>query len=437
MTQSRPTYRFADHAVTSTSNEFGNYILKKGAGEIRKPSWNRTLTTIRIIPSWDFDNQRWSPFRISQEVNQFGDWIRRYTAVRGFGERGITMLLNDPMVNRQYNVKSNPCVILRDAILNSITARQCEPDWPALLNGGAGKRAALSKHAEVYLVRAVIFKINNKDMATPERSPLGLANGDPCYFMELPITAGEKLVTMLEERNETSDSDVDPDNYNSYYKYGDIVSLEHGAYVTIFQEGADLQQGNANVVQAQPRQLTVSTGPRGNYANKKESFSTYDVAIDKTWNGYGAPLNTPDFERILKAKQKSWEQSLQFFSHQEQAFLIQDGFPASAILYAWRDHPEWIKEETRSRAVGRVSVVTDVRPQQPQESPMAPAKATTYAANAAEVGGWGAKQADDVKDDVVPSVLPAAATVTTTKPADKAEAAKVALDAARKRAKSN
>ncbi len=434
MTQSKPAYRFADHATTSTSNEFGNYILKKGAGEIRKPSWNRTLTTIRIIPSWDFDSQSWSPFRVSPETNHFGDWIRRYTAVRGFGERGISMLLNDPITNPHYDINSNPCVILRKAIHNSISARQCEPDWPALLNGGPGKRAPLSKHAEVYLVRAVIFKINNKDMATAERSPLGLSSGDPCYFMELPITAGEKLVSMLEERN--PDFTGEPEDYNNAYKYGDIVSLEHGAYVTIFQEGADLQQNTA-AAPTQPRTLAVNTGPRGNYANKKDSFSGYDIAIEKTWNGYGAPLNTPDFERILKAKQKSWENSLQFFTHQEQAHLVQDGFPASAILYAWRDHPEWIKEETRSRAVGRVSAT--VQPQVAQHTTTyAPAKATSYAPADTKVGGWGDKQAvdEEKKDSVVPAAIETAAEpVVTTTTTNKAEAAKAALEAARQRVK--
>jgi hypothetical protein len=84
--------------------------------------------------------------------------------------------------------------------------------------------------------------------------------------------------------------------------------------------------------------------------------------IEKTWKGISPVLSTPDLERLIKSKQRPWEDCIQFFSHQEQAFLVQDGFPPSAIMYAWRDHPDWIKDETRAKAVGRTSAM--MNPQQ-------------------------------------------------------------------------
>jgi hypothetical protein len=367
MTTARPAYRFAENAATSNANEYGNYILKRGAGEVRKPTWNRTETVVRFLPQFNFEAGIWEPFRRSPAPMDFGDWIRSYVAVRGFGESGITMLLYDPVANPAYDLQSNPCIILYRAINNAIDAKQCEPDWPALLRGGNNKRATLGRHGQIYIARCGIFRIKSKDMATGDRSPLGLATSDPAYFLELPKTAGEKLISLLEERNE--DFQGDPEDWDNAYKCGDIVSLDKGAYVHIFEEGADPRANSGYQQGSAPRQLTVGTGGRGNYGGGGgggTNFKGYDLFVDKTWNGFAAQLNSPELEQLIKNKQRPWEDCLQFFNHQEQAFLVQDGFPAGAIMYAWRDHPEWIKPETRSKAVNKVSVAMDTRVQTPQ-----------------------------------------------------------------------
>lgn len=449
----RPAYRFAENASSNNSNNYGNFILRRGAGEIRKPTWSRTETVIRILPCWNFSENRWEPMRYSQEPLSFSDWIRCYSAVRGFGESGITMLLNDPVMNPAYDLQSNPCVLLYRAISQSIDARQCEPSWPALLKGGPNRRAPLSRNQPIYLVRCGIFRIKSKDMATEDRSPLGLANTDPCYFMELPKTAGEKLIAMLEERNE----EVQSDDLNAIFKYGDIVSLDQGAYVHFFEEGADPRQDQAYNANSAPKQLTVGSGGRGNYASGggASQFKGFDLYIEKTWKGYSASLNTPDVERLIKSKQKPWEDSLQFYSHQEQAFLVQDGFPASAILYAWKDHPEWIKDETRSKAVGRVSA--EVNPVRQTMMPavtsastggyapstatkVTPASVDSITSNS-KVGGWGNKSnsdetVDSNKDNVVPSGLSENSTSVKTEVSDdrsREARALAALEAARAR----
>ncbi len=363
-TPARSGYRFADNATGNQSNEYGNHILKRGAGEIRKPSWNRTETVVRFLPQWNFEANEWEPFRRSPAPLDFGDWIRRYDAVRGFGESGITMLLYDPIANPAYDPQSNPCNILYRAINAAIDNKTCEPDWPALLKGGQGRKAALSRSGPIYVTRCGIFRIKSKDMATQERSPLGLATSDPAFFLELPKTAGEKLISLLETPAEDAAGNPysgDPDSPEAW-KYGDIVSLDQGAYVHIYEEGSDPRAAQAAAqAGSTPRQLTVGTGGRGNYGgggNKGGSgFTGFDLHVASTWNGYGAALNTPELEKLIKSKQKPWEECLQFYSHQEQAFLAQDGFPPNAILYAWRDHPEWIKDETRSKAVNRTSVL--------------------------------------------------------------------------------
>lgn len=420
----RPAYRFSDNAVGSTSNDFGNYILKRGMGEIRKPSWQRTETVVRFLPQWNFEANEWEPFRRSPAPMDYGDWIRRYDAVKRFGDPGVTMLLYDPISNPAYDVQNNPCILLYKAINQSITNRQCEADWPALLKGAPGQAAPLSRHGPIYVARCAIFRIKSKDMATAERAPLGMATSDSGYFMEIPKTAGEKLISMLEERSETPADD--PYDYETAYKYGDIVSLDKGAYVHIFEEGADPKSNTEYAPGGAPRQLAINTGGRGNYGNPTQAggFKGYDMRIEKTFNGFSPTLNSPEIEQLIKGKQRSWDDCLQFFSNQEQAFLVQDGFPANAILYAWRDHPEWIKDETRSKAVNKVSAMVDARggydgrtgqggygatPAKVAETQRTQVSATTKTSDPnIKVGGWGDKAAEDAvpKDSVVPGALP-------------------------------
>lgn len=405
-TITRTPYRFSQNGV-GDSNDFGNHILKRGAGSIRRPSWNRTETVVRFLPQWNFDANGWEPFRCSPAPMDFGDWIRKYEAVRGFGSNGITMLLYDPIATPAYDVQTNPLVILYRAIDSAIKNRQCEPDWPALFLGAPGKRAQLSRHAPIYIARCGIFRINNKDMATSERSPLGLSTGDPAFFLELSRTAGEKLIAYLEEKKD--DWQGDPDDLDSY-KFGDIISLDKGAFVHFFQEGADPRTMQA-VQSSAPRQLVVNTGMRSS-SSGSSNFQSYDLFITTEFNGFSAALNSPDLERLIKSKQRSWEDCLQFYSHVEQAHLIQDGFPASAILYAWRDHPEWIKDETRGKAVNRVTAGMDVRSRdsvQPQPQAQKPVPVYKPAlTQGSGIGAWGNQASSDedspVKDNVVPDL---------------------------------
>jgi hypothetical protein len=423
MTATRPTYRFSENAVSSTSNEFGNYILKRGAGEIRKPSWQRTETVVRFLPQWNFDGNEWEPYRRSPAPMDFGDWIRRYDAVRGFGENGVTFLLYDPIANPSYDLQTNPCIILHRAINQAIDNRQCEPDWPALLKGGPGRKAVLSKHSPIYLARAAIFRIKSKDMATGERAPLGLSNNDPGFFLEIPKSAGEKLIAMLEEKSEKAGIDVD--DVDNYYKYGDIISLDKGAYVHIFEEGADPKNTYNATADNSPKQLAFSTGGKGNYGGGGGmQFKGYDMRIEKTWNGFSANLNTSDMERLIKGKQKPWEDCLQFFTHQEQAFLVQDGFPAKAILYAWRDHPEWIKDETRAKAVGRVSTAVEDKPAKP--AVVVPPTETTPSV-------WKPTPVDNVVPQTGLGDTPLVDTNIAQTNVDRKEKARQALDEARRR----
>lgn len=75
----------------------------------------------------------------------------------------------------------------------------------------------------------------------------------------------------------------------------------------------------------------------------------YGVFITKTLDGGESdiPASLTGFEDLIRSKWRNWEDILEFKTDEEQAHLIAPLFPASAILYAWRDHPSWIPDSVR------------------------------------------------------------------------------------------
>lgn len=401
-------YRMSQQGISSRDTNFNNKVIKDGMGKIRRPSWckeNETNETVfRILPHLGQDGN-WEPFRYSNSLRDYGDWIRRYDAVRSFGANGHTWLLYDPVRQPGYSLDANPAVILYRSIDRAVAAGQDQQGWAALLRGSAGRGAPLSKPTEIYVVRAAIFKINNKDIVVGERSPLGLNDQDLPYFMELPQSAGQALLSKLELRNEQYEGtpESDPDFFHNSYLYGDIVDLSKGAFVRIFREGCDPEAAVAQAQTAGTRQVVVGGG-RGIYQNQqqKKAENRFDCDLTPTWNGWTAVLADEQgaTDALLRKNARPWEDVLNFPTHEQQAAWINDSFPASAILYAFRDHPEWISEGTRAKAVDRtysVPTTPAVVPGLQRASAAAPVQRTNSDAGAAPAQ----------KTNTVPGVAPA------------------------------
>ena len=112
-TQNRGRYSFRDHGQSSRGGLTGVYILKENAGcMIYRPSWNRTPTISRVFPGRNPENPaELDPFRLSNELRDYGDWIRRYDAIVGLGTPGSTFIIRDPRED-DIDVQQNPCWML-------------------------------------------------------------------------------------------------------------------------------------------------------------------------------------------------------------------------------------------------------------------------------------------------------------------------------------
>jgi len=462
VSNARARYSMKDHGQGTTEN-YGNMILRPGIGNIRRPSWDKTETVLRILPCLSHDRSNWEPYRYSLAARDFGDWIRVYPAVRSFGENGgVTFLLADTALDPNYDVHRNPCVILRDAVQKAIKNKQERPGWASLIQGSSNRAAPLGRHSDVYICRAAIFRLKDEDKATAEKAPLGLGNNDLPMFLEMSDSAGRALIDLLEVRNDNyqvpTDGDID---FDQAYECGDVVSLDKGGFVHFYQDGYDPRQKQAQQ-QASSGPRTIAVGSNRGGSRQNEPAKRFCCFVDKVWNNYSANLDDPALEDMIRRKDRPWEDCLSFMDHATQARVLQerDTFPADLFLYAWQDHKEWIIQRTKDRAVSSTTVsmdpANDERPSNPlptrNRNPVNPPAARPQQQSASKAGGWGnsswdeattendgatdskAKKVDESApkvDDVQPQAVSAPAESNV----DEATSALKAMEEARRRAK--
>jgi hypothetical protein len=351
----RTGYSFASHGAASSSGSssgsFGKHVLKRIPGvDLWSPSWG-TETIIRMFPTKSRDNpSEFEPYRYSNSYCDFGDWIRTYDAVRNFGNPGVTMLLHNGLSNSYDAQIMNPCWVLYRAINNALSQGQGLGDWVPLTKGAQGKGAPLSKPSKLYLVQAAIFRHKDQDTFGAGRPPLGAnPDGGPTIVMALPATAGENLIRLLEEKDE--DWQGDPDSYDQF-KYGDPVGVDAGQFVHIYELGKDprsrynsgrQQVSASSIYSASPSAAGSSSGNRGMDPKGYGVFLT--STLDGGPNDLSASLE--GYESMVRSKVRNWDDILEFKTDEEQAHLVAPLFPASAILYAWRDHRSWIPDSVQ------------------------------------------------------------------------------------------
>ncbi len=346
----RPSRRYSlkEHGNTSNENNMGNHVLKRSSMvEYWRPSWDHTKTCIRIFPGLNPDNHdEFDVFRLSDDNLDFGDFIRTYPAVRNFGDPGITMLLNDPASEEIFDPASNPCWILYRAIENACKNGTGQIEWFKMREFANGRGRILSKPTQLGLVQCALFCHKSKDYFTDKSPPRGGAKEDKTVVFELSSSTMRALFDLLEQKNE--DWKGDTEDWMSQYKYGDIVSLDKGGYVWFYEGGTDF--GDAK--KATPK--SAFGGSRGK-EDGGDKFKGYECRITPDFKGVPAEIG-PDQEDMVRGKVKAWDDILQFYTNEEQAHLLNGAFPASAILYAFRDHPEWIDSQTKRSAVGTKTV---------------------------------------------------------------------------------
>lgn len=372
---SRPQrYSFANQgaaASASTGAQAGKHVLRRVPGvDFWSPSWGEE-TIIRAFPAINPQKPtEFDPYRLSQGYCDFGDWIRVYEAVRNFGNPGVTMLLHDSL-NPSYDAQlMNPCWVLHRAINMALSQGQGLGEWVPLTKGSAGKGAVLSKPSKLYLVQCAIFRHKSKDTFGPGKSPLGTDLAGPTIVMGLPPTAGEALISQLEERDEGWQGDP---NDVKQYKYGDPVSINAGRFIHIYELGKDPRSRfNQTKQQSTPASIYTASAQARTGSGPGMEAKGYGVFITETLDGGPNDISASmdGMEDLVRAKWRPWDNILEFKTDEEQAHLIAPLFPPSAILYAWREHPSWIPDSVREAGEYEARrPVSATSPYQPNSNP--------------------------------------------------------------------
>lgn len=350
------SFAFSRRTYDTPDVRTGIHVLKHLPGlSYVRPSWNASETVIRIFPGLDpNDPSKFEEGRVSEELGRYGNWQCCYEAVRRFGEPGITMLLHDG-TNPHYNAYSqNPCWLLYRAIKDACEKGQGRPEWFPLLNGSNSRGATLQRPTEIVLVQCAVMRHDSKDQYSDELLPFGCNPADPTVVFELTKSVASELFNQIDLRL-TDDWKGDSGNN---YKYGDPVAINDGVFIHIYERGTDpnpkLHQGAAKPVNPTGWAPRSNTGKGG---KGKQATYGYDVHLTKTLDGgdNDIPASLTGNEEMVKSKVRPWGDILEFPTDEQQAHLINPLFPASAIVYAFRDRKSWITDETKKAAVSSVS----------------------------------------------------------------------------------
>ena len=361
----RGRYRMADHGQQFKSGGLpGMHILKDGCGaSIWKPTWNKTRTVFRPFPGLNPDNlAEFDAFRMSDDPRDFGEWIRKYTAVTiGVGQQAVTFILYDPRDGDLEQRQSNPAWMLRNSIYKAVKNGQCPAEWNPLVFGGTGRPAPLKQPSDVYLIQGVLMEHKSEE----KKPPRGFAPDEDTVIMMLPQSAGNSILDdWLERRVKNADGSIS-------FEFPDIVSLTDGAYIGIGEE-------NTTWPDSAPASIASVSG--GN-----STFSSYECRILPTYNGLPASLEEP----AVRAKVKDWDAIIRIPTLEEQLTMIcESGIPPAAILYGLGDRyrdllPEHIVNSGNAQPAAQPAAVPVQPAVQPAAIPQPPVQAAPLANDAA------------------------------------------------------
>lgn len=349
-------YSFAQYGQSEQNQKHGNYLLKAGGADLWSPAYEAGVTTIRVLPVKHPDTPtQFDPYRFPStdpdEALCFGDWIRRYPAVRKMGEPAVTFIQYDPEDPEIEDVQMTPAWMLYRAIDSAVQRGTDRPGWAALLRGSRGKSAQLPRPSEVYLVQCLVVQYKNRAYNPPK----GFGQDDKVCVMEMGPSAGLAMVN--EFHREVEGFNGDPDDFEARYVCGDPISLDTGRFVNFYS----LSEGDPRRTQASaaaPQTWNMGGGQRGLGGSDEKKPIGFGCFVEPAFGAMPARLR--EYEGLVAARVKMWDDILRKPTIAEQASLLETKFPPDVIEYAWASNPEWISEDTRRKARGAVQATMPI-----------------------------------------------------------------------------
>lgn len=341
-------YDFAGQSQINTSQADNHILLRSAHAETWGPSWQNTLTTFRPTPVKQLDGTL-TPYRLSTNNNAFGPWIQARLCFRG-GQSGsmVSFLLHDPNDGTEFDPQNSPPFVLYNAINSAVNAGQERPGWGALIKGGPGKPAALSRPKMMYYMQG--YLLENKNKVFPGL-PRGLKQNDRVIVFGIPAgsptAVGNKLLNMLNQvKPEQAAQTADMEAFMEQQMYfGNPIAFNYGRFFRFCEAGGQL----TNV--AQPGYANAG----GQNTNQQGADKGYDVSIVS--EVYGVPATLPqEFVQSMIDRTIPWENVFNYVPVEEQVAFLARAYYGDVIEYAFSDRPQWLTQDVLSITRVRMQV---------------------------------------------------------------------------------
>lgn len=361
----RSNYDNSKHGRSESSLPPDDRCINEGSARVQvfRPKWSDGPLVFRPWPMLDYDDpeNKIAPPRRSAKPRHQEDWIVRATVAKYVGlndgdcERA-TFILHQPG-DKQGKVQ-NPYRHLYFAAKGACDngsfgpGRKWDADWNKLLKGSKKGGAALSRPSVIWFVQAECYRNGDKDYLADREVPLGGDPADDLVIIEVPGTAGEGLMELLDVRKENFDGDEDDREFCAAFKYGSAVghfdpkafTCGPGLIVTVF---------NPNVT----KNITKNTSWDGKIADTQG----YEVAVSRKYRDGRTELDpTLEGDRLQQVfdKWSFWwddpasgqEGLLRVAPVEQQALWVARAFRKvpKLIKFAWADHDDWFTDEVNA-----------------------------------------------------------------------------------------
>lgn len=346
MRPSTPPRRLGQPANDSGANQ-GNFILKKGVGELWKPAFDGSPTTIRVFPGLSPDDPtQFDPWRFSTADDALGQWYYPISCIQNIGNPGKSWVLYDPQ-DAAYDPQTNPVWMLYNAIDRAVRDRTDRAGWAGMMKGGAGRGALLDRPKDCVLLQAAIMAYKNKLYAPPRGG--GAPGTDNTVFFLLTPSARKSMNEAMNTRIEGYRGD--PDNIPGHYVHGDPIGLDGGQYVTFYKLGFDPREQMRNRQAATTSFGQAAKGSGGGRQSDDDPIG-YGCFLSGEFNGMPARLR--EVEGMVRAHVKPFWDSVRVEPESIQVRWLEEGFKneADALVYALDEaYGQHLRPEYRERGL--------------------------------------------------------------------------------------
>jgi hypothetical protein len=217
-----------------------------------------------------------------------------------------------------------------------------------------GPKKAFNAPTKLYYIQGLIYESDEDLFIKQNGMPKGVGKDDLPQIIQLSKSAGDALVKKLNKLAPDYTGSTDVDNQHQLYMYGDIVNLEAGMFLTVFNP--DVHKNVSDYDEELESESSsnddgfqswgVALNPEFTYMSRKELISV--------------PGDLTEHADIIKRRIVPWDDLLYFPADEEIALWMAQAFRSMPDLlqFGWADNPEFFTDEVHGVLASRTQVST-------------------------------------------------------------------------------